>query len=146
MHRLNVIPSSSRSASGGARVGGDAETWRALAAAVEGEVRFDLHNRMLYGTDASLYQVAPLGVVIHASVDDTLRGVEYCSERGLPILPRGGGTSLAGQCTSRAVVVDFSARCGALLSVDPGARRCTVEPGITVDELNERLAHHSIFF
>src|SRR5262245_1922687 len=106
---------------------------RELANAVEGEVRFDLHNRMLYATDASLYQVEPLGVVIPASVEDALRAVEFCAARGLPILPRGGGTSLAGQCTNRAVVLDFSANCRGIRRVAPAERWCEVEPGITVD-------------
>lgn len=119
---------------------------RKLANAVEGEVRFDLHNRLLYATDASLYQVEPLGVFIPASVDDAVQGVRFCAAHGLPILPRGGGTSLAGQCTNRAVVFDFSNRCNRLLEVDAGARRCRVEPGITVDDLNDRLVSTGLFF
>ena len=94
-----------------------AEVARLLANAVEGEVRFDLHNRMLYATDASLYQVEPIGVVIPASVEDAARAVEFCAGRGLAVLPRGGGTSLAGQCTNRAVVIDFSARHGLIMNV-----------------------------
>jgi FAD/FMN-containing dehydrogenase/Fe-S oxidoreductase len=147
MDRLAVIPSNSRSARTGATIGDDpASLARALASAVEGEIRFDLHNRMLYATDASLYQVQPLGVVIPSSVEDAVRAVEFCAERGLPILPRGGGTSLAGQCTNRAVVIDFSARCRAVRSVDAEARRCSVEPGITVDDLNDQLAKRGLFF
>lgn len=119
---------------------------RDLSRAVEGEVRFDLHNRMLYSTDASLYQVEPLGVVIPASVEDALRAVEFCAARGLPILPRGGGTSLAGQCVNRAVVIDFSAHCRAIRAIDAKARTCDVEPGITVDDLNDTLARQGLFF
>jgi len=119
---------------------------RAFAAAVEGEVRFGLHDRLLYATDASLYQVEPLGVFIPASTDDAVRGVRFCLSRNLPILPRGGGTSLAGQCTNRAVVVDFSSRCNRLLEVDAGSRSCRVEPGITPDDLNEKLASTGLFF
>lgn len=119
---------------------------RELANAVEGDVRFDLHNRMLYATDASLYQVEPLGVVIPANAEDAARAVEFCARRGLPILPRGGGTSLAGQCVNRAVVIDFSAHCRAIRSVDPAALRCEVEPGITVDDLNDTLARQGVFF
>ncbi|MEX2219082.1 MAG: FAD-linked oxidase C-terminal domain-containing protein [Phycisphaerales bacterium] len=119
---------------------------RGLGTSIEGEVRFDLHNRMLYATDASLYQVRPLGVVIPAGVEDAARAVEYCAAHGVPILPRGGGTSLAGQCVNRAVVIDFSARCAGLQSVDAGGRRCGVEPGITVDDLNERLVSYGLFF
>lgn len=119
---------------------------RELSAAVRGQVRFGLHDRMLYATDASLYQVEPLGVVIPASTGDALRAAEFCAGRGLPMLPRGGGTSLAGQCVNRAVVLDLSANCRAVLSTDPAARACTVEPGITVDELNDVLAPSGLFF
>ncbi len=122
------------------------ELARELAATVEGEVRFDLHNRMLYATDASLYQVEPLGVVIPASIEDAVRAVAFCAQRGLPILPRGGGTSLAGQCVNRAVVMDFSAGCRAIRSVDVERRACEVEPGITVDELNDVLGKQGLFF
>src|SRR5712671_5167058 len=146
MDRLTVIHSPARDARGNARRADSAALARDLASAVEGEVRFDLHNRMLYATDASLYQVAPIGVVIPSGVEDAVRAVEFCAARGLPILPRGGGTSLAGQCTNQAVVIDFSAGCREILSVDPGGRRCRVEPGITVDELNDRLAGAGLFF
>jgi len=122
------------------------ELSRKLAAAVEGEVRFGLHDRMLYATDASLYQVEPLGVVIPASTDDAVRAAEFCSRHDLPILPRGGGTSLAGQCVNRAVVIDFSACCRAIHSIDAPGRTCTVEPGIAVDDLNEALAKTGLFF
>src|SRR5438105_15048748 len=88
-----------------------------LANAIKGEVRFGLHDRMLYATDASLYQVEPLGVCIPASIEDAVRAVRFCAERSLPILPRGGGTSLAGQCTNRAVVLDFSSCRAGLIQV-----------------------------
>jgi FAD/FMN-containing dehydrogenase/Fe-S oxidoreductase len=113
---------------------------RDLANAIEGEVRFSLHDRMLYATDASLYQVEPLGVVIPSSVDDALRAAAFCFERGWPILPRGGGTSLAGQCTNRAIVIDLSPSCRRVLEVNTEARTCAVEPGISVDDLNDELA------
>jgi len=119
---------------------------RELANSIEGEVRFDLHNRMLYATDASLYQVEPLGVVIPADVEDAVRAVQFCGRNELPILPRGGGTSLAGQCTNRAVVIDLSNRCNRLLSVDVAGQSCLVEPGITVDDLNDQLGATGLFF
>ncbi len=121
---------------------------RDLANAVAGEVRFGLHDRMLYATDASLYQVEPIGVVIPASVDDAWAAARFCLERGIAVLPRGGGTSLAGQCTAEAVVIDFSANCRAVLEVDARGQRVVVEPGITVDELNEELARRGtgLFF
>ncbi|MFN0131848.1 MAG: FAD-binding and (Fe-S)-binding domain-containing protein [Phycisphaerales bacterium] len=116
------------------------EIARRLAGAVEGEVRFGLHDRMLYATDASLYQVEPIGVVIPSSIPDAVRAIEFCTRSRLPILPRGGGTSLAGQCTNRAVVLDFSARCRVIVGVDAASRTCRVEPGITIDDLNADLA------
>ncbi|MFG0328851.1 MAG: FAD-binding and (Fe-S)-binding domain-containing protein [Phycisphaerales bacterium] len=118
----------------------------ALSKLLDGEVRFGRHDRMLYATDASIYQVEPLGVVIPANIDDVEQLVRYASEHGLPVLPRGGGTSLAGQCVSRAIVVDVSAHCRAIESVDAANRRCRVEAGITVDDLNDRLRPEGVFF
>ncbi len=112
---------------------------RALSDLLDGEVRFDRHDRMLYATDASLYQVEPIGVVIPVSTEDVARTVSYCAEHKLPVLPRGGGTSLAGQCVNHAVVIDFSVHCRNLLDVDIENRRCRIEPGIVLDELNEQL-------
>jgi len=121
---------------------------RGLAALTRGDVRFGTHDRMLYATDASIYQVEPLGVVIPASVDEVPALVKYCADHGLPILPRGGGTSLAGQCTNRAIVLDLSARCTKLLDVDLRNRTSRVEPGITIDDLNDQLRAlgHPLFF
>lgn len=119
---------------------------RDLVNSIEGEVRFGAHDRMLYATDASLYQVEPLGVVIPSSIDDAVRAVEFCSHRNLPILPRGGGTSLAGQCTNRAVVMDFSPQCRRIIDLDCERRRVRVEPGISVDDLNDAIASSGMFF
>ncbi|HEV2294616.1 MAG TPA: FAD-linked oxidase C-terminal domain-containing protein [Tepidisphaeraceae bacterium] len=107
---------------------------------VRGQVRFDEHDRVLYSTDASPYQVMPLGVVVPADIADVARVLERCAARRIPVLPRGGGTSLAGQCTNRAVVIDVSALCRRVLSVDVEGRLCEVEPGIGVDELNRQLS------
>ncbi len=119
---------------------------RELSAQVEGEVRLGRHDRLLYATDASLYQVEPLAVVIPTSTDDAARAVRFCARHRLPILPRGGGTSLAGQCTNRAVVIDFSTHCRRILDLDPARRTVTVEPGITIDDLNDDLAPTGLFF
>lgn len=118
----------------------------AIAEAIEGEVRFSRHDRMLYATDASIYQVEPIGVVIPASTEDAVRAIRFCSQRRVPMLPRGGGTSLAGQCTNRAVVIDFSANCRAIRRIDPDRGRCTVEAGVVIDELNRALASSGLFF
>jgi FAD/FMN-containing dehydrogenase/Fe-S oxidoreductase len=121
-----------------------------LRALIRGEVRFDEHNRLLYATDASLYQVEPLGVVIPRDLADVEAAVRFCARHDLPILPRGGGTSLAGQCTNRAVVIDMSAGCrgiGAVAETE-GRKSIRVEPGVTVDELNRELAlrRSGVFF
>ncbi len=121
---------------------------RALAGLVRGGVRFGRHDRMLYATDASIYQVEPMGVVIPADDDDLARVVRYCAEHRLPMLPRGGGTSLAGQCVNHAVVIDLSAGCNGLMSVNAAQRSCVVEAGLTIDDLNDRLRAqgHELFF
>lgn len=124
----------------------DGELVRSLAALVEGEVRVGTHDRMLYSTDASLYQVEPLAVVIPASTDDVVRAVRWCGEHGIPILPRGGGTSLAGQCTNRAVVIDVSARCWKVLEVNVEGRTARAEAGVTIDDLNDAIGSTGLFF
>lgn len=117
-----------------------------LASAVEGEVRADWHNRMLYATDASLYQVVPLAVVIPRSVDDAVQAARFCARHAIPLLPRGGGTSLAGQCVNRAVVMDLSVHCRAVRAIDVAGQRAQVEAGLTIDELNDVLAGSALFF
>lgn len=119
---------------------------RELANRIEGEVRFGLHDRMLYSTDASLYQVEPVGVVIPSSIEDAQRIVEWACERGVALLPRGGGTSLAGQCTNHAVVVDFSNRCTQFGEFDEINGTIRVEPGITVDDLNDAIVSSRWFY
>lgn len=109
-----------------------------------GAVRFSSHDRTLWATDASAYQVCPIGVVEPHSPEQARRALAYCAQHRLPVLPRGGGTSLAGQCTNRAVVIDFSAGCRRLLAVDPTGESCTVEPGLTIDELNAELADRGL--
>src|SRR5262249_18527739 len=88
-----------------------ADTTRATIAAdlsrlLKGQVRFDAHHQLLYSTDASLYQVRPIGVVFPLSADDVSATLNYCNANRISLLPRGGGTSLAGQCTNHAVVMD----------------------------------------
>ncbi len=113
----------------------------ALRARVDGEVRFDDGTRAAYSTDASNFRQVPIGVVVPRSIEAAEEAVAVCREHRLPVVSRGGGTSLAGQCTNTAVVLDFSKYCNRLLSVDPESRTCVVEPGIVLDELNRRLAH-----
>src|SRR5215204_3062344 len=102
----------------------------ALARAVEGEVRFGRGDRALYSTDASNYRHLPLGVVLPRSVEDVVAAVRVCAEAGVPILPRGGGTSLAGQGCNEAVVLDTTKYLPDVLEVDERARTAKVQPGL----------------
>jgi len=113
---------------------------------IDGDVRFDEYTRQLYATDASIYEVTPVGVVFPTSTADVAAVVEYCAERGIPVLPRGGGTSLAGQTVNEAVVLDLSRHMDALVSYDAGERRARAQPGITLGELNDTLADDSLKF
>jgi FAD/FMN-containing dehydrogenase len=117
-----------------------------LRARVDGEVRFDAGSRAAYSTDGSNFRQVPIGVVVPRSVEAGAAAVAVCREHGLPLLSRGGGTSLAGQCTNAAVVLDWSKYCSRLISVDPQARTCVVEPGIVLDVLNDQLAGHGLRF
>jgi FAD/FMN-containing dehydrogenase/Fe-S oxidoreductase len=119
---------------------------RALRRQISGEVRRSQHDRMLYATDASMYQVTPLAVVIPRSVDELIVAVETAAQFNLPLLPRAGGTSLAGQAVNRAVVIDVSAHCTALRQVDPAARSAVVEPGLVLDTFNTALQPHGLMF
>jgi FAD/FMN-containing dehydrogenase/Fe-S oxidoreductase len=118
----------------------------ALRAAVDGEVRFDAGSRGTYATDGSNYRQVPIGVVVPRSVEAGAHAVRVCARFGAPVLSRGGGTSLAGQSTNTAVVIDWSKYCHGLISVDPDARTCVVEPGIVLDVLNRRLSDHRLQF
>ncbi|MGC1212386.1 MAG: FAD-binding and (Fe-S)-binding domain-containing protein [Micromonospora sp.] len=110
-----------------------------LSAEVDGEVRFDAGSRAAYSTDASNYRQVPLGVVVPRTVEAAVAAVAVCRRHRAPLVSRGGGTSLAGECTNTAVVLDWSKYCHRLLEVDPQARTCLVEPGIVLDELNSAL-------
>ena len=103
---------------------------------VEGEVRFDAFSKVLYSTDASIYQMEPVGVVIPRSRDDVLATVDVARRSGVPILPRGGGTSLAGQTVNHAIVLDFSKYMDSLLEVNTDEGWARVQPGIVLDTLN----------
>ncbi len=119
---------------------------RALEQRVDGEVRFDAGSRAAYSTDASNYRQVPIGVVVPHTVEAAVEAVAVCREHGAPLLSRGGGTSLAGECTNTAVVIDWSKYCDRLLSVDAPNRTCEVEPGIVLDLLNRQLSEHDLRF
>ncbi|MFO0829824.1 MAG: FAD-linked oxidase C-terminal domain-containing protein [Phycisphaerales bacterium] len=110
------------------------------------DVRFALQERMLYATEASIYQVDPIGVVVLDRVTDAATVMRYCAHHALPVLPRGGGTSLNGQTVNTAIVLDFSARCRGIVDVDVARKRSRVEPGVVLDQLNEALKPHGLMF
>ncbi|MFJ9755710.1 FAD-binding and (Fe-S)-binding domain-containing protein [Streptomyces sp. NPDC101149] len=118
----------------------------ALRGAVDAEIRFDAGSRGAYATDGSNYRQVPIGVVVPRSVEAGAHAVRVCAGFDAPVLSRGGGTSLAGQSTNTAVVIDWSKYCHALISVDPDARVCVVEPGIVLDELGRKLSDHRLQF
>jgi len=110
-----------------------------LEARVDGDVRFDTYTRNLFATDASAYHQLPIGVVIPESTTDVQAVMEYCADNEIPVLPRGGGTSLAGQTVNEAVVLDFKKRFNEIVDIDPDTRTATAKPGITLARLNDRL-------
>ena len=117
-----------------------------LSDTLAGEVRFDLYSKALYSTDASLYQIQPIGVVIPKDSQDVVKTVQIASEHNVPILPRGGGTSLAGQSVGQAIVLDMSKYMNALLEVNVAERWARVQPGIVLDELNHKLKPHGLMY
>ena len=119
---------------------------RDLAEAVRGEVGFDAGSRALYTVDASVYRQVPVGVVWPASSDDVVRAVEVCRRHGVPVLSRGGGTSLAGQTCNVAVVLDFSRHLDRVLEIDPERRLARVQPGCVLDVLRDAAESHGLTF
>ena len=119
---------------------------QALQRAVAGEVRFDDGARALYATDASNYRQPPIGVVIPRTTDDMIAAVAICREFGAPLLNRGGGTSLAGQCCNAAVVLDCSKYLNRVLEIDPDRKLARVQPGVVLDDLRAAAERHHLTF
>jgi FAD/FMN-containing dehydrogenase/Fe-S oxidoreductase len=113
---------------------------------IAGEVRFDIGTRALYATDLSIYRHVPIGVVIPRDSDDVIATVDACRTHAVPILARGCGTSLAGQCCNVAVVIDFSKYMNQLLALEPDARLAKVQPGLINDHLREAAARFGLTF
>ena len=103
---------------------------------IEGDIRFDRYTRLLYSTDASIYQIEPIGVVVPRHKGDVQAVIEVANKLGVPVLPRGGGTSLAGQTVGHAIVLDFSKYMQNVLEVNKEELWCRVQPGLVQDELN----------
>ncbi|KOV66267.1 FAD-binding and (Fe-S)-binding domain-containing protein [Streptomyces sp. MMG1121] len=118
----------------------------ALRRVVRGEVGFDTTSRALVTMDASNYRRVPLGVVAPRDADDVAAVLEVCRARGVPVVARGGGTSIAGQATGTGVVLDFTRHMNGLLSIDPAARTAVVQPGLVLDRLQEAAAPHGLRF
>ena len=118
----------------------------ALRRQLRGEARFDIGSRALYATDGSNYRQVPIGVVIPRDTEDVLVTVALCREHHAPLLARGGGTSLAGQCCNVAVILDFSKYMARILEIDPVRRIARVQPGVILDHLRAEAEKHHLTF
>src|SRR6185437_7998000 len=118
----------------------------ALRRAVRGDVGFDAGTRALYTTDSSNYRQVPIGVVLPRDVDDVIAALAVCRRFGAPVLPRGGGTSLAGQCCNVAVVLDCSRYMTEIVALDSAGRRARVQPGLILDSLRGEAERYNLTF
>ncbi len=119
---------------------------RELRGLISGDVEFDAITRHLYATDGGLYQIEPLGVVSPRDADDVAVLVEYCSERGIPVVPRGAGSGLAGAAVGAGLMVDFTRYMNRILEVAPGGSWARVQPGLVMGVLNAHLKGYGTFF
>ncbi len=119
---------------------------RRLRAEAVGDVRFDSFTRGRFATDASHYQIMPLGVVTPRTIEQAERAIAVCRAEGAPVTPRGGGTSQAGQTVNDALIVDCSQHLNRVVALDVASRRCVVEPGIVLDDLNRKLRSSGLWF
>jgi FAD/FMN-containing dehydrogenase/Fe-S oxidoreductase len=118
----------------------------ALRRHVGGEVRFDTGSRAVYAADGSNYRQVPIGVVIPRDTDDVLATIATCRQHHAPVLCRGGGTSLAGQCCNVAVVLDFSKFMNKIVALDPERRIAKVQPGVVLDQLRHAAEKHKLTY
>ena len=125
---------------------GDPKLAARLNQELEGEVLFDRFSRGRYSTDASIYQIEPIGTVVPRTVADVERAIDIAKEEGIPILPRGGGTSQCGQVLGEAVIIDTSKHLNRILEFDLKKQTVEVEPGVILDDLNQALKPHRLFF
>ncbi|HEX3592898.1 MAG TPA: FAD-binding oxidoreductase, partial [Pseudonocardiaceae bacterium] len=117
-----------------------------LSEQVEGEVAFDDYTRHLFAQDASMYAITPLGVVFPRHAEDVAAVVATAAEYGVPVVPRGAGTSLAGQTVGEGIVLDMSRHLNRIVDIDPESRTAVVEPGVVQDQLNAAVAPHGLMF
>ncbi|WP_158889190.1 FAD-binding and (Fe-S)-binding domain-containing protein [Amycolatopsis anabasis] len=123
-----------------------AELENRLSKEIEGEVRFDDYTRHVFSRDASMYSITPLGVVFPRHTADVVAAVSAAKDHGVPVVPRGAGTSLAGQTVGPGLVLDLSRHQNRILELDPGARVARVEMGVVQDQLNRAAAAHGLMF
>ena len=129
-----------------ARIQERGELARELEKRVSGEVRFDSFSRVLYSTDASIYQMEPVGVVLPRNAEDVQAVVEIAGNHGVPVLPRCAGTSLSGQAVNHAIVMDFSRHMNRVLEVNQEEGWARVQPGVVLDQLNRHVAPLGLHF
>jgi FAD/FMN-containing dehydrogenase/Fe-S oxidoreductase len=125
---------------------GDSVLARKLRANLQGEILFDAFSRGRYSTDASHYQIEPIGVVVPRTEQDVVSALQIAREENIPVLPRGAGTSQCGQSVGAALVIDVGKHLDALIELDSEARRAVVQPGIVLDRLNRQLKPHGLMF
>jgi len=113
---------------------------------ISGDVRFDNLSRTIYATDASIYEMIPLGVVIPKNVDDVVATINQCRNHGIPLIPRGAGTGLTGGAIGHGVQLDLSSYMNRIININPQDKTVTVEPGVVLDELNAALEPHDLHF
>jgi FAD/FMN-containing dehydrogenase/Fe-S oxidoreductase len=141
-----LMPAPHRPPQSSAAYGDTRELEADLKNAIAGEVRFDAGSRALYATDASNYRQVPIGVVIPKTVDDVVQTVRICHRYGVPLLSRGGGTSLCGQCCNVAVVIDFSKYLNKVLAIDKEHKTARVQPGTVLDDLRHAAEKEGLTF
>ena len=119
---------------------------KTLQKEISGEVRFDEITREIYSTDASIYRILPLCVTFPKNTNDVKTIVQIADENNIPILPRGGGSSLSGQTVNRAIVIDFSKYLNTIIDFDKQNKKVVVQPGISIDILNNYLKPMNLLF
>ena len=125
---------------------GDSALAARLGRELQGQILFDPASRGRYSTDASIYQIEPIGVVIPEGEADIVSAIQIAGDEGIPILPRGAGTSQCGQTVGEALVLDVSKKLSGMISLDKENRRVTVQPGVVLDQLNAYLKPHGLYF
>src|SRR3990167_5040904 len=113
---------------------------------IDGEILFDAASRGRYSTDASIYQIEPLGVIVPRSEEAVRAAIALAVEAGVPVLPRGAGSSQCGQTVGAALVIDDSKYLNRVVEIDPAQRRAVVQPGLALDALNAQLRPHGFWF